>query len=180
MQTYFQRFIFRSLMAIALVMALLAGWVAWDIQPVHADIRQFEESADQVIYESRTKLYDSNNHIWRAIAFNRTDDEGNSSLQLRIVGNPNSEDLLHPHPLVIRLPEGDTIEVADVSDESFMKDSEGAPVGNVGQYDLDAVIHDIPDKMELFLSLPTPNGEEIRLAISPLDIQEWKALAEPA
>lgn len=177
MQTYLQQFIARSLVAIALVTTFIMGWLICDIQPAHADIRQFEESADQVIYESRTKLYDSNNKIWRAIAFNRINDDGDSSLRLRIVGYPNSKNLLHPHPLIIQMPKGETIEIDDVSDEAFIGERS---VGNVGQYDLDAVIHQLPEKMELFISLPTPDGDEIKLAVSPLDIQEWKALAEPA
>lgn len=177
MQSYLRHFIARSLMAIALIATVFIGWIAWDVQPTHADVRQFQESADQVIYESRTKLYDSNNNVWRAIAFNRMNDDGDSSLRLRIVGYPNSDAVLHPHPLIISSVEANAIELDDVSDELFTDDPS---VGNVGQYDLGSVISDIPEKVELVISLPTSDGDEIRLTLSPLDVQEWKALAEPA
>ena len=83
-------------------------------------------------------------------------------------------ELLHPHPLIIKIPNGEILEATDISDEPF---TDGSPAGNVGQYDLKPVIFQLPSQLQLGLSLATTNDSEINLGVSPLIIQEWQEVA---
>ncbi|MDB9313786.1 DUF3122 domain-containing protein [Spirulina sp. CS-785/01] len=141
----------------------------------HAEITQMEESAEQMVYQSRHKLKDQYQDTWQVIAFKRITEDGAKDLKLRLSGFPGTANILHNHPLIIQTPEGDYFQAEDISEEAFTEGRD--PQGNIGQYALSSVIDELPTKVELVLSLPTEDENEIKLAISPVYIQEWKELA---
>lgn len=157
---------------LSMLFLLPLGWV--QVAPAHAKVQQIEEAPGQVVYQSRQKLYDRNNHTWQAIAFKRIRPEGGDDLKLRLVGFPGSVELAHPQPLAIELPSGRVLLAEDISTEPF---TDEAPASNVGQYNLQPVVEELPERFQAVLVLPTENGGEVRLGISLLVIQEWQQLA---
>jgi len=164
----------RSLLLIMVAMASILAMAVIPIQPAYASIREIQESSSQVVYQSRQKLFDRNNVPWQAIAFKRITAEGDTMVRLRLVGFPGSVELFHAHPLTITLPSGTTFTAADVSEELF---TSGEPAGNVGQYDIGSVIAQLPETLTVEVSVPTVDETTVKLAVSPLTIQEWKQLA---
>ncbi|NEO26215.1 MAG: DUF3122 domain-containing protein [Kamptonema sp. SIO4C4] len=141
----------------------------------HAEITQMEESAEQMVYQSRHKLKDQYQDTWQVVAFKRITKEGANELKLRLAGFPEAAHILHDHPLIIETPEGDYFQVEDISEEAFTEGRD--PRGNIGQYALSSVIDELPTQVELLFSLPTEAENEIKLAVSPVYIQEWQELA---
>ncbi len=158
------------------VLALLFGLSSITAQPANAEIRTIEEAEDQILYQTRTKLYDRDNNIWQAIAFKRIAPDVKPAVKVRLVGFPGKAELAHPQPLKVFVPDSEKpLEAPDISAEPFPNNQ---PKSNVGQYDLTEVIPKFPETLELVLKLPTTSGSEVELAVSPLTIQEWKQLAE--
>lgn len=152
-------------------------------QSALATVIKLEEKPGQILYQSRQKLSDSYHRTWQAIAasapllviaFKGILPNGESSFKLRLVGFPGAVELLHPHPLSIKIPSGQIFEATDISDEPF---TDSSPVGNVGQYDLKPVIFQLPSQLQLGLSLATTDDSEINLGVSPLIVQEWQEVA---
>ncbi len=164
-------------LAILLAAAIALGSWALGTQPATAAIRELQEGPDRVVYQARNRAYDANNQRWQTVAFKRLQPDADPMVRLRLVGILNSEELLHPHPLTIAVPGGDLLEAADVSDEPFTDESGTVP-GNVGQYDLGPVIDQLPDNLELVLSVPTEDGNTIEIAVSPLVVREWQDVAQ--
>ncbi len=166
---FFRFFLVAMLMAIAFF-----TFENLTTQPALATVIKLEEAPGQILYQSRQKLFDRNNLTWQAIAFKRILPNGETSFKLRLVGFPGAVELLHPHPLIIKIPNGQIFEATDISDEPF---TDSSPAGNVGQYDLKPVIVQLPSQLQIGLSLATTDGLEVNLALSPLVVQEWQEVA---
>jgi hypothetical protein len=157
-------------------LALLFGLTSITAQPANAEIRTIQEAENQILYQTRTKLYDRDNNIWQAIAFKRIAPDVEPAVKVRLVGFPGKAELAHPKSLKVFVPGSkDPLEAPDISAEPF---PDKKPKSNVGQYDLTEVIPELPQTLEVVLKLPTKSGSEVGLAVSPLTIQEWKQLAK--
>ncbi|AFZ43022.1 hypothetical protein PCC7418_0807 [Halothece sp. PCC 7418] len=167
---YLVRRLVFSLTLIAVILGL-NGIVS---QPANAEISKLQEDENQVVYQSRQKLFDRYDQTWQAIAFKRIEGESANHFKIRLSGFPGATEIVHPHPLMITTPTGETFQAEDVSEEAFVDE---APAGNIGQYDFESIISELPTKLEVIFSLPTADEKEIQLAVSPLSIQEWKKLA---
>jgi hypothetical protein len=168
--TRFSRF-FLVIILMAIVFFTLGNL---NIQPVLASVIKLEEKPGQILYQSRQKLFDSYHRTWQAIAFKRILPNGENSFKLRLVGFPGAVEILHPHSLSIKIPNGKIFEAADISDEPF---TDSVPAGNVGQYDLKPIIFQLPSQLQLGLSLATQDGSQVNLGVSPLIVQEWQEVA---
>lgn len=49
---------------------------------------------------------------------------------------------------------------------------------NIGQYDFEEIISELPNVLEVVFSVPTTDGENLEMSVSPLSIQEWKKVAQ--
>lgn len=160
------------LLSLALAISLLgAGLPA---RPAWASIQKIEESPQQVVYQSRHKLYDRNSHLWQSIAFKRMGAAGSEDLQLRLVGFPGVAAIEHPRPLTIELPSGELLIAEDRSAAAFADQS---PQANVGQYNLQPIADQLPDRFQVILVVPLQDGTTAQLGASLIELKEWKQLA---
>lgn len=158
----------------ALVFLFLLGMGRFTAPPAAALMTQQEESANQMLYQSRQTLKDRNDLSWQAILFKRIRPDGEVTLNLRLVGFPGEVELEHPHPLAITTSMGQAFTAADVSQE-IHTDTPASP--NIGQYDLRPILPQLSDVVPVRLSLPTTDGSVVALDVSPKAIQEWQTVA---
>ncbi|NJM68224.1 MAG: DUF3122 domain-containing protein [Acaryochloris sp. RU_4_1] len=157
-----------------LVFLFLLGMGRFAAPPAAAMITQQEESANQILYQSRQTLKDRNELSWQAIAFKRIRPDGEVTFNLRLVGFPGEVELEHPHPLAITTSMGQAFSAADVSREIYT-DTPASP--NVGQYDLQLILPQLSEVVPVRLSLPTTDGSVVALDVSSEVIQEWQTVA---
>lgn len=166
---------FRKIILGLTVIALILGVSSMIPHPAHAEIRTIEEGENQVVYQSRQKLFDRYNQTWQAIAFQRITSEGKEPFTIRLSGFPGKTEIDHPQPLTVKLPTGETFDAEDISDRAFVDKS---PAGNIGQYDFEEIISELPNALEVVFSVPTTDGDNLEMPVSPLSIQEWKEVAQ--
>ncbi|MBL1175255.1 DUF3122 domain-containing protein [Pantanalinema sp. GBBB05] len=159
----------------AIVLAVLLGFGLWHPPSAAAAIRQLEESPGQVVYQSRQTLNDQHGNNWQTVAFKRIRSDGKASFELRVVGFPGVVELDHTQPLTLTNSLGAALTATNVSNTIFPNAAQ--PVGNIGQYNLQPLIAQLPATIPLKLSLPTISGETINLAVSPLLVEEWQTVA---
>ncbi|PSN12069.1 hypothetical protein C7293_21795 [filamentous cyanobacterium CCT1] len=140
-----------------------------------AAIRQLEEAPGQVVYQSRQTLKDQQGHSWQAIAFKRVRPDGSTGVALRLVGFPGVASLDRSQPLILTNSLGKTLTAADDSGTIFT--DAAAPEPNVGQYDLQHLLPQLQTEIPLQLTLPTVDGQSVRLTVSSALIAKWKMVA---
>ncbi|MGD1942079.1 MAG: DUF3122 domain-containing protein [Leptolyngbyaceae cyanobacterium] len=158
-----------ALLGACLLSVLFYPW------PAQAAIRQLEEAPGQVVYQSRQTLTDQHGDRWQAIAFNRVRPDRTTSFYLRLVGFPGTAAINRDRPLILTTSLGQSLTAADASSQIFTDAS--APEPQVGQYDLQPIVAQLPIAMPMQLALPTLNNEVVSLSLSPALIQEWKTVA---
>lgn len=139
-----------------------------------AAIRQLEEAPGQMVYQSRATLKDQHGSSWQAIAFKQVRPDGQTSIELRLVGFPGVAVLDRSQPLTLTNSLGKTLTAPDASSAIFGEAKPPEP--NVGQYDLLPLLTQLQAEVPLQLTLPILNGEGISLSVSPSLLQEWQAL----
>ena len=167
-------YLFRPFILGITLLAVIFGLNGIIPQPAKAEISKLQEDKSQVVYQSRQKLFDRYDQTWQAIAFKRIEGDSANHFKIRLSGFPGAAEIVHPHPLIITTPTGETFQAKDVSEEAFVDE---APAGNIGQYDFEPIISKLPTELEVIFSLPTADEKEIQLAVYPLSIQEWKKVA---
>jgi Protein of unknown function (DUF3122) len=158
--------------AIALSLALGLGLL--NPPSAAAAIRQLEEAPGQMVYQSRATLKDQHGSGWQAIAFKRVRPDGQTSIELRLVGFPGVAVLDRSQPLTLTNSLGKTLTAPDASSAIFGETKQPEP--NVGQYDLLPLLSQLQAEVPLQLTLPIVGGEGISLSVSPSLLQEWQAL----
>ncbi|MGA7933034.1 MAG: DUF3122 domain-containing protein [Kovacikia sp.] len=159
----------------AVVLGLLLGLGMLNPPSAAAAIRQLEEAPGQVVYQSRQTLKDQHGSSWQAIAFKRIRANGQTSFELRLVGFPGVVGIDRSQPLTLTNSLGKTLTAADASSQIFS--AAASPEPNVGQYDLQPLLPQLPVGIPLKLTLPTLKGEAVSLSVSPLLIEEWQTVA---
>jgi hypothetical protein len=162
------------LVTTALLGACLLSVLVYTL-PAQAAIRQLEEAPGQVVYQSRQTVSDQHGDRWQVIAFNRIRSDGNTSFYLRLVGFPGTAEIDRSRPLTLTTSLGQSLTAADASSDIFTDAS--APEANVGQYDLQSIVSQLPAAIPLQIRLPILNANDVILPIAPSFIQEWKTIA---
>jgi hypothetical protein len=159
----------------AIVLGVLLGLGMLKLPNATAAIRQLEEAPGQIVYQSRQTLKDQHGNGWQTIAFKRIRPDGKISFELRLVGFPGGVEIDRAHPLTLTNFRGNTLVAADTTNDIFTERNHLEP--NVGQYDLQPLLPQIQSEIPLTLTLPTLQGEAIRLLVSPALVQEWQTVA---
>jgi Protein of unknown function (DUF3122) len=131
-----------------------------------AVVKQLEAAPGEVIYRSQTKLDDQSGHVWQVVLFKQVYPGEAQSVNLRLVGFPNSEELIHPQPLKITTATGKVLTAADI----FLDE---APAPTIGQYDFKNVLPQLPTE-PLVLGIPLPGQRFINISVPQSVVQEWK------
>lgn len=159
----------------ALILSALWGLGILTPPDALAAIRQLEEAPGQVLYQSRQTLKDQHGNSWQTVAFKRIRPDGNTSLELRLVGFPGIAEINHAQPLTLTNSLGKVLTARDISSKIFTEASKPEP--NVGQYDLQPLLSQLQAEIPLKLSFATLEGEAVNLSVSPLLIEEWQMVA---
>jgi hypothetical protein len=173
---YFNRHtIFWSLLLGTLGLVIFLGWGIINPPVALAGIRQLEEAPGQMVYQSRQNLKDQQGNTWQAIAFKRISPDNKVSIYLRLVGFPGVAEIDPVQPLSLTNSLGKTLTASYDLDNILIDPA--VPKTNIGQYDLEPILIQLQTSISLKLTLPTIQGEAIRLSIPPTLIEEWKSLA---
>lgn len=156
-----------------LVLTILLGSDILNTATATAAIRQLEEAPGQVVYQSRETLKDQYGNRWGAIAFKRIRPDGKATFDLRLVGFPGMVEIDRTKPLLLTNSLGKTWKANDASANIFTDEIQP----HVGQYDLQPLFTQLQTAIPLKLTLPTVNGEPVKLSIPPSLVQEWQTVA---
>ncbi len=154
-----------------LTIYIYLGLASFTSQQVIAAVIQLEESPGEIIYRSQQRLNDQLGNYWQVVLFKRVDSNNNktSSINLRLVGFPGSQELSHPLPLKITTDTGKVLTAPDI----FVDE---APAPTIGQYDFKDILPQLPTQ-ELLISIPIGKKEFINLSIPKYVVQEWQEVA---
>lgn len=137
------------------------------------------DAANAIVVQSRRTIRDQERQSWQVIAFKsvRTDEQ-DLPLTLRVVGFPGGPAIAHPEP-------GQLIDLQQrvwlLPDRSAQVAVDPALPFSLGQYDLAAVLRQLPTTQRLQLQLPTADAANpIVLSIPPALIHEWQTVAAAA
>ena len=128
-----------------------------------------EEAPGQVLIQSRHTLKDDRGDAWQVVLFKRTKADGLSAIHLRLVDFPGLADFAHPKSLTITTDAGDSFEAEDVF-------AEQAPAANVGEFDLQNILSQLP-VAKLNLSLTMKGSSSTKLSIRSEVVLEWQSVA---
>jgi hypothetical protein len=140
-----------------------------------ATIQQLEEAPEQVVYQSRQSLKDQHGKTWQAIAFKRILANGQTTLDLRLVGFPGVVEIDHSKPLALINSLGKKLTAADTSNQVFTETA--TPEPNVAQYNLQPLLPQLQAEIPWKLKLPAVDSQPISLSVSSTLVQEWHNLA---
>ena len=149
--------------------------LGWGIPTAWATVRTLEEAPGQVVVQSRQRLQDQHGQSWQVIAFRRQRPDGTTTFALRLVGFPGSVSLDRQQPLTLTNSLGKTLTAADASGQIFTDADRPEP--HVGQYDLQPLLPQLQAEIPLQLTLPTVEGEAVRLMVPAALVQEWQSVA---
>ncbi len=175
MECHIRKFFSGVLLLGAIGLGVLLGVGMLNLPSATAAIRQLEEAPGQIVYQSRQTLKDQHGNSWQTIAFKRIRPNGKTSFELRLVGFPGGVEIDRAHPLMLTNSLGNTLVATDTTQDIFTAHNQPEP--NVGQYDLQPLLPQLQTEIPLTLTLPTLQGEAIRLLVSPALVQEWQTVA---
>lgn len=157
----------RLLLSLVLSIGILLSFSLGYAQPVEAMIRQQEEAPGQVLYQSRHSWRDETGSPWQIVLFKRVKNGEVKDINLRLVGFPEQSEFVHPQELKIVTAQGSVFQAPDM----FAKKS---PVPNVGQYDFQDILSELPDKQSIELTLPLTKMRSLSIPIPVL--LEWREI----
>ena len=166
-----RRFCFNQFLALAFILLVASSSFAVFVPPASATILYTADTSGSVIVQSRRTLRDQNHSSWQAIAFKPVRADGMGALSLRLVGFPGVAEIAHPQAITLTNPQGQSLSVADISDQIS---ANLPPQPHVGQYDLQA---SLPQSIDYRLQLALPTRPVTLLQLSPALLQEWQTIA---
>jgi hypothetical protein len=137
-------------------------------QTANAAITQLGNPPAEVIYRSQVKLDDQSGKVWQVVLFKQVYLEQPSNINLRLVGFPNSAELIHPQPLRITTNTGKVWNANDI----FL---DQAPAPTIGQYDFTEILPQLPPE-SLILSIPLVGTNLINISVPIHVVKEWQSL----
>ncbi|RCJ26486.1 hypothetical protein A6S26_13850 [Nostoc sp. ATCC 43529] len=154
-----------------LTIYIYLGLASFTSQQVIAAVIQLEEAPGEIVYRSQQKLNDNLGNYWQVVLFKQIHSNNNktSSINLRLVGFPGSQELPHPLPLKITTDTGKVLTAPDI----FIDE---APAPTIAQYDFKDVLTQLPTK-ELLVGIPVGKQNFINLSIPEYVVQEWQEIA---
>lgn len=158
----------KTILILTLCFALLIGFSAFSSEPAAAAVEKEYEAPGQVLYKSRHSLRDRSGNSWQLIFFKRYKEDELNTINLRVVGFPGVVEVAHPQPLQITTSRGEFS-----AQDMFAEES---PAPNVGQYDLQDILPQLPTNSGIRLLIPNQqNGYPVRIPASL--VLEWQSLA---
>ncbi|MBH8565222.1 DUF3122 domain-containing protein [Nostoc sp. CENA67] len=139
-------------------------------QMVIADVSKLEAAPGEILYRSQKKLDDQSGNVWQVVLFRQVYPGQGQTVNLRLVGFPNSAELFHPQPLKITTATGKVFTAADI----FLDD---APAPTIGQYNLKDILPQLP-REPLVLSIPLPGDRFINISVPKSVVLEWQLVME--
>lgn len=139
-------------------------------QMVIADVNKLEAAPGEILYRSQKKLDDQSGNVWQVVLFKQVYPGQGQTVNLRLVGFPDSAELFHPQPLKITTATGKVFTAADI----FLDD---APAPTIGQYNLKDILPQLP-REPLILSIPLPGDRFINISVPKSVVQEWQLVME--
>ncbi|MEH2309094.1 DUF3122 domain-containing protein [Nostoc sp.] len=154
-----------------LTIYIYLGLATFTSQQVIAAVMQLEDTPEEILYRSQEKLNDELGNYWQVILFKRVNSNSNkiSSINLRLVGFPGSQELPHPLPLKITTDTGKVLTARDI----FLDE---APAPTIAQYDFKDVLPQLSTQ-ELLIGIPVGKQHFINLSIPKYVVQEWQEIA---
>ncbi|MBH8577994.1 DUF3122 domain-containing protein [Nostocaceae cyanobacterium CENA369] len=154
-----------------LTIYIYLGLASFTSQQVIAAVIQLEEGPGEILYRSQQRLNDELGNYWQVVLFKQIHSNSNkiSSINLRLVGFPGSQELVHPLPLKITSDTGKVLTAPDI----FLDE---APAPTIGQYDFKDVLPQLPTK-DLLIGIPVGRQNFINLSIPKYVVQEWQEVA---
>ncbi|WP_341529342.1 DUF3122 domain-containing protein [Nostoc sp. UHCC 0302] len=154
-----------------LTIYIYVGLASFISQQVIAAVIQLEEAPGEIVYRSQQKLNDELGNYWQVVLFKRVHSNSNkiSSINLRLVGFPGSQELFHPFPLKITSDTGKVLTAPDI----FLDE---APAPTIGQYDFKDILPQLPTQ-SLLISIPVDTQHFINISIPEYVVQEWQEVA---
>lgn len=162
------KFLAQLVIAIALFLIVFIGLDRVTTQPALASIRQMQEAPGQILIQSRHTLKDDRGNAWQVVLFKRTKADGSSTIHLRLVDFPGLANFAHPRSLTITTDAGESFQAEDVF-------AERAPAANVGEFDLQNILSQLP-VTKLNLSLTMTGDRSRQLSIPPEVVLEWQSV----
>ncbi|MBK1990858.1 DUF3122 domain-containing protein [Sphaerospermopsis aphanizomenoides BCCUSP55] len=133
-----------------------------------AVVTQIEETSGEVLYRSQVKLDDDFGKVWQVVLFKQVYPGQKSQINLRLVGFPGSQELIHPQPLRITSNTGKIWNASDI----FLDE---APAPTVGQYDFTEILPQLPLD-SLTLAIPLPGKKSINISVPTHVVKEWQTI----
>lgn len=122
-----------------------------------------------MMLRSLQTLRDSHDRSWQLVLFKRSRNGLAQSIHLRLVGFPEAVELDHDRSL----------QIFTLTDKTWKAEAVtmGVPISpNVGEYDLQEVMHRLDADIPLRLKVPMqPQDEE--LVVPPFVVKEWRQVA---
>ena len=161
------RYMCRLFVIIGLSLLLVLGSGFW--APLsQADIRQYHNGDGQMLDQSRRSMRDLDRRPWQVVVFQERWGDEIGHTELRLVGFPGQITFQHPEPLVIRTRTGQDFLAADEFGEQ-------PPAPSVGQFDVTAILPQLPLEELLILELPT--SPQTTLKIPAALVEEWRLVS---
>lgn len=151
-----------------LTIFLLLGLGDFTYQSAIALTTKIEAVPEEILYSSQTKLDDSSGKVWQVVLFKQVYPGQKANINLRLVGFPGSEELIHPQPLRITSNTGQNWNAPDI----FLDE---APAPTIGQYDFNEILPQLPTE-PLNLAIPLPGGKYVKISVPINVVKEWKLL----
>lgn len=164
-----QVFSWLLLLGAVVLLALLASGIV-SIEPAAADIRTAQVTPEQVFVKSFHSLRDRSGNSWQVVFYKEINQGQVKNVNLRVVGFPELEAFQHPAPLLITTKNGSSWQAEDVF-------ADGAPVENIGQYDLRDLIFQLPTNTKLLLWPQVTGGRTVTLPVPQPVVKEWQTVA---
>ncbi len=154
----------RVLWQVLLVLVLWLGSGA----PAIASLHTYHERPGQVTVRSRQSLRDEADRAWQAVAFKRIQGDQLQGLYLRLIGFPGAVQVDRQQPLVLMDLTGQSWQLPWALDSQ----TQTLP-GNVGQFDLQPLLGQLPQARPLELQIPVVGEAAVTCAIAPFIVREW-------
>lgn len=138
--------------------------------PATATIQQQQEAPGQLLYSSRHKLRDNQRNTWQVILFKRVKNNQTQEINLRLVGFPQFE-FAHPANLTIAVDDKQTFSAGD-------RFAEKSPSPNVGEFELQEIISNLPLNRSVDLILPLKGESPVNIWLPSPVILEWQELTK--
>ncbi len=161
----------RLFLALVLGVLLLLATAA----PAWASIHTYHEQPGQTTYRSRQSLRDQRDLAWQATVFKRYQGQTVQGLYLRLVGFPGQVAVDRQGNLQI-----DTGTTAHWAVPYALDPQTPASVlpDNVSQYEVSAVLNDMPRPIPLTLTVPLVGQSSTQIIVAPYVVEEWITIAQ--